>query len=116
MWRYRKLSEEKKKELIERIAQKIVEHEMDVPAYVFLSGLRPMSIIAGQMGILFAGPYLEMFGQDAYDVLSFLESPKNVKRLLEKLENIREDKQEKKEIMEKKEKKSLLERIKSYFS
>lgn len=115
MWRYRSLSEEEKEKLIDRIAKKIVEYEFDIPATIFLSGLRPMSMIASQLGILFAGPYLEMFGQDAYDILSFLGSPENIKELINKVEAIRNEKKEENNVEERKEKKSLLERLRSYF-
>lgn len=112
MWRYKRLSEEKKNELIDRIAEKIVEYELEVPASVFLSGLRPMSLIANQLGILFAGPFLELFGQDSYDVLSLIDTPENIEKLLEKVKSVREKKEE---LKREKEKKSFLDRLKSYF-
>lgn len=109
MWRYRRLSEEKKEELIDRIAEKIAENDLEGPASIFLSGLRPMSLIANHLGIMFVGPFLELLGQDSYDVLSFIDTPENIEKLIEKVKSIREEKDALKE------KKPFLDRLKSYF-
>ena len=109
MWRYRRLSEEKKNEIIDKVAEKIAEYELEVPASIFLSGLRPMSLIANQLGILFVGPFLELLGQDSYDVLSLIDKPENTAKLIEKVKAIREEKDKLND------KKPLLERLKSYF-
>lgn len=109
MWRYRRLNEEEKNELIDRIAKKIAEYELEIPASIFLSGLMPMSLIANQLGILIAGPFLELFGQDSYDILSLIDTPESTKKLLEKIKDICKEKDE-----FKKEKKSFRDRLKSY--
>lgn len=117
LWRYRRLSDEEKNELIDRIAKKISEYDVEIPASIFLSGLRPISFIANQLGILFAGPFLELFGQDAYDILSLLENPGNTKKLMEKVEAIRKEKKNNLILGKNKinDKKSFLDRLKSYF-
>ncbi len=116
MWRYRRLSDEERDELINKIAEKIIEFDIEIPASIFLSGLRPMSLIVNQMGLFLAGPFLELFGQESYDILSLLEDPENIKKLKEKVEVIKKERENTSSLTEKNDdKKSFFDRLKSYF-
>ena len=97
-------------EMVDKIAEKIVNRRLSVPAVLFMEVLKPISFFGAQT-LNFFGPFIEsMMKPDNryYDFTEFLEKRENVERILkriEELENERpEDPKKKKRLKNKKSK------------
>jgi hypothetical protein len=81
------LTPEREEELIDKIAIEITKRELEVPAILFFSGLRPVSGLAANIGILPVAPYLETLGlSNPYEYVSLFKNRDNVRRILDKIE------------------------------
>ena len=80
------LSEEDKL-LLDKLAAKIVNMGMSVPAIFFIESTRPLSFI-GSQAMVFFGPILELFfpGGTYYQFARILEDRKNLSYLLQLIE------------------------------
>lgn len=83
------ITEERKKELIEKIAKKVVDMRLTVPAIVFLESMKPLSFIGSQAMVFFEPFFKSIFSFKEYDeIASMLEERENVERLLCEIERI----------------------------
>jgi len=88
-------------ELVEKIAKKVVDRRLSVPAVLFMEVLKPLSFFGAQT-LNFFGPIIESLLKPEnryYDFTAFLEKRENVERILvriEELENERPDEPKKK--------------------
>ena len=80
------LSPEREEALIDKVAIEITKRELEVPAILFFSGLRPISGLAANIGILPVAPLLENLGLNPYEYVTFLQKRDNVRRILDKIE------------------------------
>ncbi len=69
-------------DLAKRIAQKIVERDMAVPAIIFLESIKPVSFLGSQM-LVFANPVVSLLVQsgDYYRFVRMIEDRDNVEKL-----------------------------------
>jgi len=83
---------DQEKEVISRIAQKIIDKGFVTPAVFFLELMKPLSLL-GSHALVFFGPILTAFvRQDRYyRATELLEDPQNVEFLLTEIERIDED-------------------------
>ena len=83
------LTEERKNEVIESIAKKIVDRHLQTPAVLFLDMHKPLSYIASQ-SVLVAMPLLGLlFGPDSIvDMSKFLAERENIEALIARIENM----------------------------
>ncbi|NLS78936.1 MAG: hypothetical protein GXY76_16925 [Chloroflexi bacterium] len=81
------LSEQRRDELIDKLAQAVLRHGMQTPAVWFLEMHKPLGFIGAQ-ALLFLEPVLGAFSGDAaiHEVAALLEERENVERLLARLE------------------------------
>jgi hypothetical protein len=94
---YEPLTEQKEKQLIDKIAGTIVKRKMEAPAILFLETMKPISFLSSQLALFTVSPFLTIFGeyqQDGYDIISLFEKPGNVERLIVTLETISKEKQQ----------------------
>ena len=78
------------RELIRRIAQKIIERGMTVPAILFLESVKPLSYIGSQV-LVFMEPFAHAVLKSVNDYNLFrrmMEKRDNVERLLQKIEEL----------------------------
>lgn len=76
--------------LITRIARKVVERGMTVPAILFLESVKPLSYIGSQV-MVFMEPFMHAIMKSVNDYNLFrqmMEKRDNVERLLQKIEEL----------------------------
>jgi len=69
-------------DLARRIAHKIVERDLTVPAIIFLESIKPVSFLGSQM-LVFANPVISLLVQsgDYYRFVRMIEDRDNVEKL-----------------------------------
>jgi hypothetical protein len=81
------LSNEKEEEMLNWLAEKIIEYKMQMPATFFLETYRPVSTIMSDLFLLSGFPLmLEVFNVHSYEWTALFRKKENIKRLLEKIE------------------------------
>ncbi len=79
-------------ELIEKIANKVVEIGMEAPAILALETARPLSFIGSQMGRALIAPWFGVFGWGAMmkadNYMEVFEDKENVKKLVQRIEEL----------------------------
>ncbi|MGD9140653.1 MAG: hypothetical protein PVJ42_03850 [bacterium] len=96
-------------ELVEKVARKMVNMRLTVPAIFLLESSKPLAFLGGQL-LVFLEPFIQtLFNFKQYQRFAFLmENRDNWERLLRKIEDLEEEakQREKEEKREKKKKKS----------
>lgn len=85
----RGITDERKSELIEKIAKRIVDMRMTVPAILFLESMKPLSFIGSQIMVFFQPIFRTFFSIREYDeVALMLEERENVEKLILSIEKV----------------------------
>lgn len=83
------LTEEERDSLIERLAKRVVQYDLRVPAILFLEMHRPFAYLAGQSLLLGSGFLGPLFGpQNIQQMAKLFEKRENVDRLIERIEGL----------------------------
>ena len=79
---YKNDTEENYDDLARRIARKIVERDLTVPAIMFFESIKPVSFLGSQM-LVFANPVISLIVQsgDYYRFVRMIEDRENVEKL-----------------------------------
>ncbi len=79
---YKSDTDENCDDLAKRIAHKIVERDLTVPAIIFLESIKPVSFLGSQM-LVFANPIISLLVQsgDYYRFVRMIEDRENVEKL-----------------------------------
>ncbi len=81
------ITDERKNELIEKIAKRIIDMRMTVPAILFLESMKPLSFIGSQIMVFFQPIFRTFFSIREYDeVALMLEERENVEKLILSIE------------------------------
>ena len=74
-------------ELVDRLAAKVVERKMSLPAILFLETVRPLNFVGSQV-LVFLGPVVKaLFTARDYDeIQEFLEHREGIERLVRRIE------------------------------
>jgi hypothetical protein len=76
-------------ELLRKIAQKVVDWQMTVPAILFLESTKPLSYIGTQVMVFFEPFVSAVFNVGEYNLFrKTMENRENVERLLQKIEEL----------------------------
>ena len=79
-------------DLIEKIANKVVEAGMEAPAILALETARPLSFIGSQLGRAMVAPWFGVFGWDAMtkadSYMEVFEDRGNVVKLIRRIEEL----------------------------
>jgi ABC-type uncharacterized transport system involved in gliding motility auxiliary subunit len=76
-------------ELMRKIAQKVVDWQMTVPAIIFLESVKPLSYIGTQVMVFFEPFVSAVFNVRDYNLFrQMMENRENVERLLQKIEEL----------------------------
>jgi len=80
---------EKEAAIMEKIANKVVEWKMSVPAIIFLESVKPLNYIGAQ-ALVFFEPFVQtLFNIAEYDTFrEMMERRENVERMLQKIEEV----------------------------
>jgi len=83
---------DKEEELIEKIAQKIIDSDLDPIAIMFLNTIKPISNITGELGYFFLAPYLPILDEKGYDFIDTFEKRENIERIIKRVERLSKEK------------------------
>ena len=114
---------EKVEEMIEKIAQFVVKHGMEIPAIFTIETSKPLAYTGAQIGMFYLSAFFPLLpGNWGFDALGLLRDRANLDKLIDRIEDLKEQKEAKeREIKEKwarenpKEKKSLGMRAREFF-
>lgn len=89
------VTEERKKFLINKIAQKIVDYRLSPVAIVFLESSKPISFLGNQFLIFMQPFYRALFSFREYEeITAMLEDRKNIETLICEIERLEEERNE----------------------
>ena len=90
------VSDERKKFLMSKIAQKIIDFRLAPVAIVMLESSKPLSFIANQFLIFMQPFYSAFFSYREYEeITAMLEDRNNIERLICEIERLEEERNEK---------------------
>ncbi len=82
------LSEERKAEIIDRLAEKIVDKGLVAPAIMFLESVKPFATVGSYTFLLFSSPILGLIGIDGYEYAGFFKDKENIEKLTKRIEEL----------------------------
>jgi hypothetical protein len=89
------LSIEEEEELIQKIAQRVHKHKLNLPAMFVIETFKPLSYIGSQMGRFFISPYLLMFGEEmgmtGEKIITLFEKRENVDKLITAIDELQNE-------------------------
>ncbi len=89
------VTEERKKFLINKIAQKVVDYRLSPVAIVFLESSKPISFLGNQFLIFMQPFYRALFSFREYEeITAMLEDRKNIEALICEIERLEEERNE----------------------
>ena len=83
---------DKETELINKVAEKILDSGMEAGAIFFLNALKPVYFIGGELGHFFLAPYLVLLEGKGDEYLDTFEKRENIQKLITKVEELSEGK------------------------
>lgn len=87
------LSTKERDELAEKIARKVVDLKLSIPAIVFLESSKPLSYLGNQLMVFFQ-PIIGTFlpNSEFYNkLIAFFENRENIEVLIQKIEELEEE-------------------------
>jgi hypothetical protein len=89
------VTEERKKLLINKIAQKVIDYRLSPVAIVFLESSKPLSFLGNQFLIFMQPFYRALFSFREYEeITAMLEDRKNIEALICEIERLEEERNE----------------------
>ena len=86
--------------IIRKIAEKIHQYGLDIPAVLMIETIKPLSFIGTQMGRFFVSPLLPVLGEDiglsGEKFLQVFEKRENVEKLIKAVKELTQEEEEKK--------------------
>jgi len=93
------LTQERAKQLIDKLAVWVVEHGLETPAILFLESMKPVSFVGSQFFLMYGVPYLGIVLDERttseYGLL--FENRENVEVLIQRIEELAREADKKKE-------------------
>ena len=91
------VSEERKKFLINKIAQKVIDYRLSPVAIIFLESSKPLSFLGNQFMIFMQPFYRALFSFREYEeIAAMLEERDNIEALILEIERLEEARNERK--------------------
>jgi hypothetical protein len=91
------VTEERKKFLINKIAQKVIDYRLSPVAIIFLESSKPLSFLGNQFMIFMQPFYRALFSFREYEeIAAMLEDRQNVEALICEIERLEEKRDEQK--------------------
>ena len=79
---------EREIELIEKVAEKIIDSELEAPAVWLLQTIMPLTFIGGELAYFYLAAFLPFLDNKGYEFLDTFEKRKNIKRLIKRVEHL----------------------------
>jgi len=89
---------EKENQLIEVVAQKIVNSDFEGPVLTLLELVKPLVFIGGELAYFYLAVFLPLLENHGYDFLDTFEKRENVEKLITRIEELNEKKEGEKKI------------------
>lgn len=90
MFSYEEISDEEVEKIIEKVAEKIHQYRMEVPAILLLETSKPVSFIGAQLGRVYLSPFLPLLKEDlnipVEKILRIFEDRENLEKLIKLIE------------------------------
>jgi len=83
---------ERETELINKVARKIVDSEMETPAIWLLQTIKPLTFIGGELSYFYLAPFLPFLDDLGYTFLDTFEKRKNIEILIKTVERLEKEK------------------------
>ena len=91
------VTEDRKKFLINKIAQKVIDYRLSPVAIIFLESSKPLSFLGNQFLIFMQPFYRALFSFREYEeIAAMLEDRKNIEALICEIERLEEERDENK--------------------
>jgi len=84
---------EKEKELINKVAEKLVDLNMGGAMIMILETIKPLSTIIGQLSLFYFAPFLPILDEKGYDFINTFKKRDNLNILIRIIENQNKDKE-----------------------
>lgn len=86
------LTQQRKEEIINKIAQKVVDMKLTPVAIVMLESSKPISFVGSQLMVFFQPIYAAIFPARPYnEIATLLEDRQNVELLIKEIEKLEEE-------------------------
>ena len=82
---------EKEIELINKVAKKIIDSEMETPAVWLLQTIKPLAFIGGELSYFYLAPFLPFLDDLGYTFLDTFEKRKNIELLIKTVERLHKE-------------------------
>lgn len=82
------LTDERKKEIVDQIAEKIVKRGLVAPAIILLESVKPFAKVGSYTFLLFSAPILSFIGLDGYEYTGFFKDKENIELLIRRIEEL----------------------------
>lgn len=79
---------DKEMEMIDKMAQWIVEQELEAPSLTLLQIIRPITRIGGDLAYFYLGAFIPLLDNYGYDFIDTFEKKENVELLMEKVDRL----------------------------
>jgi hypothetical protein len=93
---------EEEDELLKKIAMKMHDLEMEIPAIIFLETVKPLSFIGSQMGRFLLAPFLPILGDEleltGAKLIRIFENRQNMEKIIQHIEELARKKEDRKRI------------------
>ena len=83
---------ERERVIIESVAKKIIDMELEGPAIWILQTIKPLSVIGGELAYFYLAPFLPLLDEKGYEFLDIFEKRENIERLIKTIEKMTKDK------------------------
>ena len=83
---------EKEIAIIENVARKIIDTEMEIPALWLLEIIKPICFIGGELSYFYLAPFLPLLEDKGYTFLDTFEKRRNIEILIKTVERLDKEK------------------------
>ncbi|UCE38828.1 MAG: hypothetical protein JSW00_06280 [Thermoplasmata archaeon] len=77
---------DRERELIDNVAKRIVNSELEAPAIMLLQTIKPLIWIGGELAYFYLAPFLPLLDERGYEFLDTFEKRENIERLIKRVE------------------------------
>lgn len=82
---------DRERELIENVAKRIVNSELEGPAIMILQTIKPLIYIGGELAYFYLAPFLPLLDNKGYEFLDTFEKRENIERLIKRVEHLHKE-------------------------
>lgn len=79
---------EKEMEIIDKLAEWIVDEELEAPSLTLLNMIKPIARIGGELAYFYLGAFIPLLDNYGYDFIDTFEKRENIELLMEKVDRL----------------------------